>query len=104
MVNRQKLQLQQKLQEIESNYVSTLHKENTVQSRRCNEYINIRRQVQIKLYKVGLNLRTTSCVMSCHLFLYATCVYFADLCMFPFVVFTFNWLLVAVKSFTKQTE
>lgn len=38
----------------------------TVQSHGCNEYINIRKDVQIKLYKMGPNLRTSfvSCVVS----------------------------------------
>ena len=45
----------------------TLHKKKkTVQSHGCNEYINIRKDVQIKLYKMGPNLRTSfvGCVVS----------------------------------------
>ena len=76
-------QTPQTLQETEGNYISMLHKKNTVQSHGCNEYINIRKDVQMKLYKMGPNWRTSLAMLRCvtcsftlHVFTFTICICF----------------------------
>ena len=95
-------QTAQTLQETEGNYTSTLHKKNTVQSHGCNEYINNRKDVQIKLYKMGPNWRTSfvCCVVSPVPLRYSYL-----LSRFVYVSFSsvyFNWFLADVRSCTNK--